>query len=144
MIRMAEESDVQAICDLLKVAREESPFYSRFGYNELRTAAILTNFIHNPKAIIFVDDDVDCVVVGEIIPDWLTDGFTASIHLAYAKPGVNGLKAINAFKTWATGWPQVNKIFISSSFGGERADAAGKLFERMGYDRLGSQYMGEL
>lgn len=130
-IRAATQHDVDDVIALLKSAREESPRYRDFGYNELRTRAILSNMLSNPKAIILVDDWFRGVLVGDISPDWLTDGWTATIHLVYAKPGYNGIRLIKEFKRWAKEWPQVDKLYVSTSFGGYRAETAEKLFEKM-------------
>jgi hypothetical protein len=135
---------MNSIEDLLKLARVESPYYSNKPIAELRTKAVLHNIMSNPKGIVLVDDEFKSILVGEISPDWLTTGWTASIRLVYSRPGNNGLDIIKTFIKWAKGWPQVDKLYISTSFGGDRAVTAERIFKRLGLEPIGPQFIGDL
>lgn len=140
-IRQATEDDVARVCKLLaEDAHNESGNYQRLPVNEIRIKAALRNWLANPKVFFYVTDDVDGVFIGEIMQAWTHDGFMAINHAIYTKPGVNGLPLVKAFLAWARGWNAVNKIQLSVSFDHERAERAGKLFERLGLHRVGYQF----
>lgn len=145
MIRRAKKEDVDSICELLLFARSQSAHYSKVGYSELRTQSYLYNMIgENPNMVILVDEEdggVDGVLVGEIQPDWLTDGHRAFTHLIYAKPGANGLGLIRTFVNYAKSWKKVKKVMIATSYDDGRGDRVEKLFERMGFEAVGKQYL---
>ena len=142
-IRRAYREDADRIAELLLAAREESPLYRELPLHEKRTRAMLDVMLGNPRGAVFVDDNFDSIVIGDITPDWLSAGYTAVIHLAYARPEKDGLRALRAFKKWAKSWPQVDKLYISTSFG-DRQDTTDRVLKALGFEVLGTQYMGVL
>lgn len=145
MIRRATREDVDQIADLLKLAHGWSERYGRVGYSELRTTAFLYNMIgENPNMYIVVDEvdgKIKGILIGEIQPDWLTDGHRAFTHLIYAAPGHNGLALIRSFVKYAKSWKKVKKIMIATSYDDERSERVDKLFQRMGFESVGKQYL---
>lgn len=140
-IRHAELEDQEAIGELLIEARGESANYNRTPYSEARGNAFIWNFLRNPKGAVFVDDDINMVLFAEVRPDWITTGYTATAYLIYARPGHNGLKLVKHFERWAKEWPGVDRICLETSFTGDRADAAGRLFQRLGFEVVGQKFV---
>lgn len=145
MTRRAKKEDVEHIADLLKSAHAASDRYGRVGYSELRTTSFLYNMIgENPNMYIVVDEvegKIKGVLIGEIQPDWLTDGHRAFTHLIYAEPGHNGLGLIRSFVKYAKSWRKVKKIMIATSYDDERSERVDQLFQRMGFESIGKQYL---
>lgn len=140
-IRHAEIEDHEALAELLIEARGESANYNRTPYSEARGNAFIHNFLRNPKGAVFVDDGVDMVLFAEVTPDWITTGFTATAYLIYARPGHNGLKLVKHFKNWAKNYPGVDKICVETSYTGERAESANRLFQRLGFELVGHKFV---
>lgn len=145
MIRKATSKDVDAIFELLVGAHERSYNYGKVGYSELRTTSYLYNMIkENPNMYIIVDekdDEINGVLIGEIQPDWLTDGHRAFTHVIYAKPGHNGLALIRDFVKYAKSWKKVKKIMLATSYDDDRTSRVDELFKRLGFSPVGKQYV---
>jgi hypothetical protein len=145
MIRRAKKEDVDGIFELLVSAHDRSEHYNKVGYSELRTTSFLYNMIaENPNMYITVDvdgDEINGVLVGEIQPDWLTDGHRAFTHIIYAEPGHNGIALIRDFIKYAKSWKKVKKIMIATSYDDERSARVDRLFQSMGFSPVGKQYM---
>lgn len=142
-IREATRNDITEIFNLLVFAHDESDNYSDSPYSRPRVESMLGLLIDNPRAIVLVDDEVDMVLIGEIVPDWKSLGDVAMTHLIYAKPETKGkgLALLRHFRKWVSLWGGVKKIVIATSFGGDRGDRTHLLLERLGFKQVGRQYV---
>lgn len=141
MIRSATADDYEKIIDLLEEAREASPHYRKTAHVRARVSAFIDHVVNNPKGEVFVDDDITGVLMCEVLPDWTTVGYVAFTHVIYAQTPNLGVKLIKHFQDWAHEWPQVCKVQVASTFGDSMSERTDKLFQRLGFEPIGRNYV---
>lgn len=134
----ATMGDIEAILDLCQEAHDQSPTYQHLTANRDRARDHLKQMILNP--MFFVGYNGEGVVIGMASPAWWHDGLMIADLFCYARKG--GLPLIKGFIRWAKGFPGDNEIIIGTTFGAD--DRADRLYQRLGFKRIGAQYTIEV
>lgn len=92
-----------------------------------------------------VDGDVVGVHAGVVYADWFTDDLRADSFLVYvakrAQGGLVGKRMVEMYEAWAFGCG-AKKVTVGFASGGA-VDRMGRLFERLGYARVGGIFEKE-
>lgn len=138
MVRHACFDDIEPLLALIEKAVKASPNYQRHDFDRGRTMASLKRAILNPMALVAVTDDLKGMIAGEAYPAPWHQGLSIWNNFFFAEKGGIGLARF--YKKWAKEFGGRNDIKLAVSFGGDRAERSGRLFEHLGCDPIGQQY----
>lgn len=116
--------------------------------DEHRSRACLAQFLASPEVlflVLVVDDRVEGLFIGNVIPVWwmYADAAQDIVFYVTAPYRGHGVKLLRKFRQWAKGFDSVKLIQLNVSFGGPEGERTEKLFQRMGMTRVGAQYIEE-
>lgn len=147
MIRNATELDALVVLKMGEDYVEETGHYVGLPYDANLAVGNMLMAIHDPRQLFILSVDPSGEVVGMLwafcgpVLPW-SPAPIAMDQIVYVKPDKrgtkHGLQLIQEYERWAVemGAAEV-RLSIAS---GIHEDKSGKLYEKLGYDRLGSQY----
>lgn len=147
MIRQATGSDLEALVTLCREAWEVSP-YKGVPFNERRTRNSMKMRLMVPNCYVGVveNNGIQGLIVGGIVPLSWAYGDLASDEILYIRPQYrgHGVALIRGFIDWAKGFASVKAIMPGVSFGGDEGERSERLYERLGFQRIGSVFYLEV
>jgi GNAT superfamily N-acetyltransferase len=94
--------------------------------------------------VLEVDGEIVGVLAGGISDLWWADALIAADQVFFVLPehrGKGGLKLLKDFIKWAKGFVKVKQICLNISIGGNAADRTDALYDRLGFQRIGSSFI---
>lgn len=132
----ASISQLKEIVDLCYKAYQLSDNHSKETANIKKSVSTISNLITNPYGLVLYNGTA--VLIAVATPSLFKDGLLIANLLFYADK--NGIPLLKEYSSWAKGFPGSNEIYMSCSYGGYKGDRAEKLFEKLGLERVGSQF----
>jgi GNAT superfamily N-acetyltransferase len=146
LIRQATHDDVARMLDVGEELHQHSSFAS-MTWNREKAEAMVRSLIDNDQfCIAYVrDEKIVGFMGGYVTQTWYSDDFIACDLSLFVLPeyrgGMAAVRMIEAFTTWSLG-RAVKQIRPGVSTG-EVGETAERLYERLGYQRVGSVFMLE-
>ena len=141
MIRHACKSDLERILDLATEAHELSPTYRHLPPNRDKARESISAMLTNPMGYVGVVDDgeIHGILIAVAAESWAHDGLIVSDLLFYARK--NGRSLLSHYLDWADGFPQPKINLLGISFGGDKAERTEQLYQRLGFTKVGAQFI---
>ena len=145
MIRQARIADMDALMELAREAKEESPVYRDIPLDEpkvRRTGAMMISSALHWAGVIETNGKVEGALLGHTATLFFSSKKQASDFFFYVREPARGHAPalIRAFFTWAAERPGVGMIGLSNSFGVE-IERTESLYSAMGLRRIGGIWL---
>lgn len=145
-VREATGNDIPALVELGRVMHSEAPALRHAPYHEGKVSFMLGQAL--TTCVIYLheaeDGAVDGFFVGIVVERWFSRAKFASDLALFVTPdrrgGLIAYRLIDAFLTWCQKnafEPRDVQLGITT---GVTAEATGKLYERLGFERVGGIY----
>ncbi|MFA5401803.1 MAG: GNAT family N-acetyltransferase [Dehalococcoidia bacterium] len=147
IIRQITHDDIPKLIEIGLMCHQESE-YNIMSFSANKCIALCERIISEPQMLGMVtvkDNETTGVLVAAAIPAYFSDEINASDLLVYVPPEYRGTRAFYLLCLSYIGWARTKGarlIFLRNTTGIE-ADKVGRLYERMGFSRVGGIYRME-
>ena len=145
-IRKATLYDLPALVALGRIMHAEAPSYAHTEYNEGKVSGVLCPAITAGGVFVHINaaQEIDGGFAGVIVERWFsTDRIGTDIAL-FVRPdrrgGLVAVHLIDAFIEWCERQGIAARDVVIGVSTGVDADATGRLYERVGFERIGGIY----
>jgi RimJ/RimL family protein N-acetyltransferase len=142
VIRRITHTDIPTIINLLLTLHTESPVYGLVEPDPEYVTRTLTAMIDSKSFIGYIATDGTGLMLGQISPTWYNPVPSAYEHILYVVPEKRGtglaIRMVRNFEADAK-WAEAEYAYLGASTG-INDEATNRLYERLGYSRVGGGY----
>jgi len=140
MIRTANHEDIGALLDLGEALHQESPRWSRIGFNRAKTAEFLASLILAPTGLVLVaerDGEIYGGILAMAVPHWCSDDVVAQEVSLFVRPDARGHMAAKELIRRMCAWAKdMGAVWLQAgSSTGVDPERTAQLYEHMGFKR---------
>ena len=121
--------------------------YGQLPPDKERCGDVLAALAMDPRGLVLVavvDGEVVGVFAAAVTPCWYSNCDMVSdlvFVVGEAHRAKAGLRLLRQGNAWADGWESVGVVMLGVSSGGDAAEHSGRLYERLGFEFVGGNYM---